>query len=368
MKTTLPRWLPVACALGLAGCQTDHAPVPAAPPRPTLAYAIGADVSFLRQAELRGTVFKDQGRPKPGLQIFRDHGYNWIRLRIFNAPTVLPNDLAYTIALARDARARGFKFLLDFHYSDTWADPAKQFLPQAWAGRTHAELLTLIHDYSRDTIRAFREAGVMPDMVQPGNEIIHGMLWPDGRLPENWDNFAGLLQAALAGIAAGTGDAPRPLIMIHIDRGGDRAGTQAFFDRLLAQGVDFDVIGQSYYPWWHGSLLDLRENLAFMAETYHKDIVVVETAYNWRPAEYRAGGAPFPETPEGQRDFLDEVNRTVLATPHHLGKGVFWWEPAVAPGSRGIGGRGMFDADGNALPVVSVFDKFTRGQPSKPPP
>ncbi len=364
MKSFPTATLLLPILIGLAGCETASVPRPTAQPAP--AYAIGADVSFLRQAEASGTVFKDQGEPKPGLRIFRDHGYNWIRLRIFNAPDQLPNDLAYTLALAREAKQLGFKFLLDFHYSDTWADPAKQFLPKMWEGKSHTELVTLIHDYTRDTIRAFREAGVMPDMVQPGNEIIHGLLWPDGRLPGQWDHLAALLQSAIAGVDAGRGNAPRPRIMIHIDRGGDRAGTQAFFDQCLARGVEFDVIGQSYYPWWHGSILDLRENLAFMAETYRKDIIVVETAYNWRPAEYKSGGAPFPETPEGQRDFLDEVNRAVLATPHGLGKGVFWWEPAVAPSP--IHSRGMFDRDGNALPVLSVFDKFTRGHPAKGPP
>ena len=350
----------------LSGCQNPPAPTPTIATRPALDYAIGADLSFLRQAEASGTVFKDQGRAKPGLQIFMDHGYNWVRLRIFNNPTELPNDLAYTLALARQAKQAGFKFLLDFHYSDTWADPDKQFLPKAWMGKTHAALGSLIFAYTRDTIRAFHDAGVMPDMVQPGNEVIGGMMWPDGHLPENWGNFAVLLKSAIAGIDAGRGDAARPLIMIHIDRGGDRRGTQAFFDQCIRYGVDFDVIGQSYYPWWHGSLLNLRQNLTFMAETYGKDIIVVECAYNWRPAEYKNGGAPFPETPEGQRDFLDEVNRTVLATPHGLGKGVFWWEPAVTPSARGISGRGMFDNEGNALPVISVFDRFTLGKPPKP--
>jgi len=359
---------PLAALLAFAGCQGDKVTSPAPASRPPLAYAIGADLSFLRQAEARGTVFKDQGVAKPGLQIFRDHGYNWIRLRLFHSPDRLPNDLAYTIALAREARQLGFRFLLDFHYSDTWADPAKQFLPKAWEGKSHAELVTLIHDYTRDTIRAFREAGAMPDMVQPGNEVIAGMMWPDGRLPGNWDNFAELVRSAIAGVEAGRGDAPRPLIMIHIDRGGDLPGTRAFFDRFNSYHIAYDVIGQSYYPWWHGSILDLRANLAFMADTYRKDIIVVEAAYNWRTAEYKEGGAPFPETPEGQREFLEEVHRAVLATPHGLGKGVFWWEPAVAPAARGISGRGMFDPEGNALPVISVFDRFTRGKPPKPRP
>ena len=169
-------------------------------------YAVGADVSFLRQAEERGTVFKDQGVAKPGLQIFKDHGYNWVRLRIFHTPTQLPNNLAYTLATAKEAKKLGFKFLLDFHYSDTWADPQKQFLPKAWEGKTHAELTQAVFEYTRDTVAAFREAGVLPDMVQPGNEISHGMLWPDGKLPGQWDNFAELLKAGIRGVDAGRGD------------------------------------------------------------------------------------------------------------------------------------------------------------------
>ncbi|OHB57481.1 MAG: arabinogalactan endo-1,4-beta-galactosidase [Planctomycetes bacterium RBG_13_44_8b] len=322
-----------------------------------LDYAIGADLSFLKQAEDRGTVFKDNNEVKPGLEIFRDHGYNWIRLRLFHTPTSLPNNLEYTIALAQEAKKLGYKFLLNYHYSDTWADPGKQYIPKAWEGKSHAELVQAVFEYTRDTIIAFRDANVMPDMVQNGNEIINGMLWPDGRLPSNWDNFAELVKAGIDGVDAGKGSAQRPLIMVHIDKGGNQKATKSFFDKFNSYGIDYDIIGQSYYPWWHGSLLDLRENLIFMANEYGKDIIIVEAAYNWRPAEYRKKAAPFPETPEGQRQFLDEVHRMVLSTPDNLGKGVFWWEPAVTGGLRS---RGMFDDDGNALPVITVFDKFTR--------
>ncbi len=326
-------------------------------------YAIGADLSFLLQAEQQGAVFKEEGKAKPALQIFRDHGYNWVRLRLFHTPTELPNNLTYTIALAREARRLGFKLLLDFHYSDTWADPARQTTPSAWAGKSHTALVKAIADYSRDAIAAMREAGAMPDMVQPGNEITVGMLWPDGRLPGHWPNFLDLLRAAIAGIKAGSEGATPPRIMIHIDRGGDRAATKAFFDRITAARIPFDVIGQSYYPWWHGSLRDLRDNLRFMAETYDKDIMVVEAAYNWRPTEYRDKEAPWPETPEGQREFLKAVNDAVLATPNHRGKGVFWWEPAVRGPLRS---RGFFDDEGNALPVITVFDSpALAGRPGK---
>ncbi|MEN6429061.1 MAG: glycosyl hydrolase 53 family protein [Phycisphaerales bacterium] len=320
-------------------------------------YAIGADLSFLRQAEQQGTVFRDEGQPRPGLQIFKDHGYNWIRLRLFHTPTRLPNNLEYTVALAKDAKKLGFKFLLNYHYSDTWADPGKQFIPKAWEGKSHEELVQAVYEYTQDTILAFRDANAMPDMVQIGNEISNGMLWPDGKLPDNWDNLADLLHAGIEGVEEGRGDAPRPLIMIHIDKGGDRRATKRFFDKWHSYGINYDVIGQSYYPWWHGSLLDLRENLIFMANEYKKDIILVEVAYNWRPAEYRSKPAPFPETPEGQRQFLDEVHRMVLATPNNRGKGVFWWEPAVQGGLRS---RGFFDDEGNSLPVITVFDRFMR--------
>ena len=156
-----------------------------------------------RRPRRSGIVFKDGGHAKPGLTIFKDHGYNWIRLRLFHTPTQLPNDLDYTIAAAKDAKQLGFKFLLDFHYSDTWADPAEAIPPKAWESLSHEELVQAVFDYTRDTIAAFREAGVQPDMVQIGNEVIGGMMWPDGRLPQNWDHFADLLKAGIRGVEAG---------------------------------------------------------------------------------------------------------------------------------------------------------------------
>lgn len=322
-------------------------------------YAIGADVSFLAAAEQHGAVFRENGTARPGLQILKDHAYNWIRLRVFHAPTDLPNSLDYTIALAKQAKQLGFKFLLDYHYADGWADPGKQPIPKAWQGMSHKQLVDAVFAYTRDTIAAFRDAGVLPDMVQIGNEITNGMLWPDGHLPENWDNFAQLIYAGVNGVDAGRGNGVRPKIMIHIDRGGDWKGTKAFLDRLNSYEIPYDVIGQSYYPWWHGSLNDLRHNLEFMAREYRKPIMVVETAYNWKPGNYLNRPAPFAESPEGQREFLDELNRVVMQTPDGLGAGVFWWEPAVEGPLRV---RGYFDDQGNALPVITVFDRLAHGK------
>ena len=320
-------------------------------------YAIGADLSFLKSAEDRGFQFKENDVPKPGLQIFREHGYNWIRLRLFHTPTELPNSLDYTIALAKKAKESGFRFLLDYHYSDTWADPGKQFIPKAWEKLSHADLVKAVFDYTRETMKSFREAGVLPDMVQIGNEVINGMLWPDGRLPENWNNFAELTQAGINGVFAGSENMTRPKIMIHIDQGGNIVKTKAFFDRLLSYRIEFDYIGQSYYPWWHGTLLDLRSNMFFTAKEYRKPIILVEVAYCSLPTEYKDKKAPFAETPEGQKEFLQEVNNIVLQTPDNLGAGIFWWEPATM-GGRST--RDFFDEKGNVLPVISVFDKYTR--------
>lgn len=320
-------------------------------------YAIGADLSFLKDAEDRGFSFMENGKEKPGIQIFRDHGYSWIRLRLFNNPKELPNNLEYTIALAKDAKTKGMKFLLDYHYSDTWADPQKQYTPGKWKDFSHDQLVKAVFNYTKETITAFREAGVMPDMVQIGNEVINGMLWPDGHLPENWDNFAGLIQAGINGVNAGSNSMKRPAIMIHIDQGGNREKTKYFFDKLVSYEIDFDYIGQSYYPWWHGSLLDLWDNLYFMATTYRKPIILVEVAYCASPTEYKEKPGPFPETPEGQRQFLEEVNSMVLSTPDNLGAGIFWWEPATYGGKST---RDFFDEKGNVLPVIEVFDKYVR--------
>jgi arabinogalactan endo-1,4-beta-galactosidase len=317
---------------------------------------IGADLSFMKQAEDNGFVFKENGQAKSAIRIFKDHGYNWIRLRLFHTPKFLPNNLEYIIAEAKEAKKNGFKFLLDIHYSDTWADPAKQFVPKAWEGMSHAELVQAVFEYTRNTIKSLRDSSAFPDIVQIGNEITNGMLWPDGKLPDNWDNFAELVQAGINGVHAGSENNPCPKIMIHIDQGGNKNNTKYFFDKLNSYRIQYDIIGQSYYPWWHGSLLDLRECLNFTANEYKKDIVIVETAYNWKPTEYKNKNAPFPESPEGQKEFLKEVNRIVMNVSNSRGIGVFWWEPAVAQRVS----RSFFDESGNVLPVITVFDKFTR--------
>lgn len=321
-----------------------------------ITYAVGADLSFLKWAEDRGVAFKDSGKVKPGLAIFRDHGYDWIRLRLFHSPDELPNDLEYTIALAQEAKERGYKFLLDYHYADSWADPGKQPIPAAWDTTNIEILVDSVYQYTRNTIEAFREAGVMPEMVQIGNEIRNGMLWPLGKLPENWDNFAKLVKAGIDGVDAGRAQAPRPLIMIHYDQGADAKGAKKFYDKFHSYNIPYDLIGLSYYPWWHGNLLQLRDNLLSLVDNYDKDIILVEVGY--RPHEYEDHPAPYPNNlPQGPRKaYLESVNETLLNISSRKIKGIFWWEPASRCG------RDFFDENCNALPVMNVFDKYKRGE------
>ena len=229
-----------------------------ASPAQAQSYAIGADVSFLAKCERDGMVFKEDGQPKDVLVMLREHQYNWVRLRLFHDPAAaadkLPNDLDYTLTLAKRAKSLGFHLLLDLHYSDSWADPGKQPTPEAWKKLKHKQLVEQVFTYTRDTISTFAREGVMPDMVQVGNEITNGMLWPDGKLPDNWDNFADLLKAGIRGVDAGRGAQPKPRIMIHIERSGDYDAAVWFFDNLIAHHVPFDVMGLSYYPRWHGGM------------------------------------------------------------------------------------------------------------------
>jgi arabinogalactan endo-1,4-beta-galactosidase len=351
-------------------------------------FMAGADISSLPVFEGNGAIYRDAGVAGDVIPMFRQHGVNWYRLRLFVDPTndddpatpgfqndaFVVQDLAYTIALAQRVKAAGGKLLLDFHYSDTWADPGKQYKPAAWAGLSTSALTTRVHDYTRDSILAFKNAGVLPEMVQIGNEISNGMIWNDGYLwtggsnNTGFNNLAALISAGINGANAGAGPGQEPQIMIHHDQGADWGATSYYFDRLLprlaANGTPADIIGYSYYPKWHydgpgdGDIDDLRTNLNNTANMYGKPVVVVETGF----ASRNANGEPtyeFPKTAAGQRQFLDAVVDAVQDVPNDRGLGAFWWYAEARP-SSGLsvweGGRyGLFDQNGNLLPAINAF-------------
>jgi len=331
----------------------------------------GGDISLLRAIEQAGGVWRQDGQRKDPLAIFRDAGCNTMRLRLFHTPNGrggVVNDLAYTKALGRRIKQAGFRLLLDFHYSDTWADPGHQTPPAAWKDLDPDALCRAVREYTRDAVRALSQAGARPDIVQLGNEIGHGMLWPTGRpgdSDEGWRRLADLVKAGIRGVREAEAGGPPIRIMVHHEAGGNPEKVRWFFDRLAELDVAFDLIGLSYYPWWHGTLQDLRETLGATARRYGKDIVLVETAYFYKPGRERGRTAPlreplpgYPASPAGQKAFLEEVLAIVRRTPGGHGRGVLWWAPEViAAGgrARGYQDRALFDADGNVLPALSAF-------------
>ncbi|HMP83712.1 MAG TPA: glycosyl hydrolase 53 family protein, partial [Verrucomicrobiota bacterium] len=213
-------------------------------------FIAGADMSHLAYFESIGITYRENGTPRDAFEILKDHGLNCVRLRLFTSspaqaaanPYNYINNTNYTIPLAIRAKNAGLKFMLDFHYSDTWADPGKQSLPLAWTNMTTAQLRTQIQQYSSNCIAAFKSAGAMPEYVQVGNEITQGMLWTNGFVSGNnnasWANLGNLLKSAIAGIKGAAGDTP-PKIILHIDRGGDWNTTRWWFDNITTQGVPY---------------------------------------------------------------------------------------------------------------------------------
>jgi arabinogalactan endo-1,4-beta-galactosidase len=346
----------------------------------------GADISFTLQEEAANTRYRDlRGRTRSVERILADSGANYVRLRVWTDPPAGYSTLGSALTLAKRAKHAGLKVLLDLHYSDFWADPGKQPTPKAWEGQDLPTLAETVRRYTQDAVAAFARQGTPVDMVQVGNEVTSGMLFPTGQLypenaPQQWPQFTTLLKAGIQGAHEGAPQRHQPRIMIHIDRGGDSGGSRWFFDHLLAEGVDFDVIGESYYPIWHGSLADLQANLNDLATRYNKDIVVVETAYPWTtqdgdgfPNLWDGSGPPgpngplpdqatYPPTVTGQAAFFEALRQILRDVPDGRGLGFFDWEPGWTPGVGWEPGAGnpndnltMFDFTGRALPSLRAF-------------
>jgi arabinogalactan endo-1,4-beta-galactosidase len=336
----------------------------------------GGDISTLSALEAAGRSFSDAAGIRPAEQILADHGWNWVRLRLWVDSPNQFNGLADVAAMARRAKQAHLRFLLCLHYSDFWADPAKQHIPAAWVGQDLPALAATVQDYTRTMLAALSAQGAAPDIVQIGNEVTAGMLWPHGQIDrdgqEHWAEFATLLKAGIAGAREAAPPGRGPALMVHIDRGGDAPGAQRFFDQILAQGVDFDWIGLSYYPFWHGTLDDLRRTLSTLATRYGKPLAVVETAYPWTLEDQ--DGYPnvvgpatelppdYPPTPAGQTRFLRDLLALIAQTPEGLGCGLVYWEPAWIPGVGWKPGAGnnwdnltVFDAQGRALESINCM-------------
>ncbi len=331
---------------------------------------LGADLSFLPQLQSLGAEYSVEGTPGEPLRMFADHGFSLVRLRLWHTPAEPWHGLDATVAHAVAAKAAGHRLMLDLHYSDTWADPGHQMKPAAWDALAFPALVDSVYGYTNAVIGRFRDAGVLPEYVQIGNEITSGMLWDDGHVggawetQQQWSQLGQLLSAGVSGVRDSLPEADWPEIVIHIDNGGNNTVCRWFFDRLVEQGVDFDVIGLSFYPWWHGTLTDLRANMHDLSERYGRRIMVVETAYPWTLEGDDSTGnfvdsaddllAGYDATPAGQEAFLEDLLAIVDGVPDGLGSGVVYWEPdyLTVPGGPGnpYENLTLFDFDGNALP------------------
>lgn len=330
---------------------------------------VGADVSSLAAVEHAGGVFSDALGTADALTILKRNGVTHVRLRLFHAPdttTERVNSLAYDLALARRARQQGLQVILDIHYSDDWADPGHQATPAAWIALGEQSLRDSVFAYTRDVVAAFRAAGATPDIIQLGNEVNGGMLWPSGhadKLDSEWAKFAALLTAGRDGARAALAGVSSVRFMHHV---ADARTVTWHMDHLLPH-LDWkpDLIGVSYYPFWHGDMTQFRASIGEIANRYAVPIVVAETAYPWTNQSFDRApdawhGTPEawmpPFTPQGQATFLAQLESAIRATPGGLGAGVVYWEPAWLPSARfgsPVDNLTLFDATGRALPGLA---------------
>lgn len=310
------------CSLLLSYCSSSQTPDPIPNPNPTPTYnfAKGADVGWLSQMEATGYRFYDaDGTEKNCLQLLKDRGMNTIRLRVFVNPS---NDRINghcskdeTVAMAVRAKNLGMRVMINFHYSDTWADPGHQNKPAAWVSHSFTTLLSDVYNHTFEVLTALKTAGVTPEWVQIGNEIPGGMLWPEG----NSTNFAQLAQLLNKGYDATKAIDPTIKVVVHIDQGNNNSRFRWFFDNARNNNVRYDVIGLSYYPYWLNSdytmtIADLQNNLNDMVSRYNKEVMVVEVGGDYTLVQ-------------NTKDMLTATINAVRNVPNQKGLGVIYWEP-----------------------------------------
>ena len=315
-------------------------------------FAKGADISWLPQMEATGYKFyNDAGVEQDCFQILKDHGINTIRLRTWVNPS---NDRASghcskdeTVAMAVRAQKWGMRVMIDFHYSDSWADPAKQKKPAAWEGHDFPQLLNDVYNYTFDVMSALKTAGVSPEWVQVGNEIPGGMIYPEG----NSSNFGQLVQLINKGYDAIKAVCPQSKVVLHVDQGNNNARFRWWFDNAKSKDAKYDVIGLSYYPYWLDgkpdytlSIDDLGNNLLDMVSRYGKEVMVVEV-----------GGEDV--NVQNTYDMLMAVQKKVKAVPDKKGLGIIYWEPEGAKSWSGYS-LSAWGADGRPTKAMDAFLDF----------
>ena len=310
-------------------------------------FAKGADVTWLPQMEATGYQFYDtDGTKKDALQLLKDRGMNTVRLRVFVNPSDDPRSghcsKEETVAFALRAQKMGFRIMIDFHYSDSWADPGKQNKPAAWKDLPFNQLAQALYDHTFDVMTALQKANVKTEWVQIGNEIPGGMLWPDGST-SNWKQLGILLNKGYDAVKAVDQSIK---VIVHLDEGDNIEKYRTFYDNATAQNVRYDVIGLSYYPFWvkkdyTETIANLEFNLNDLVKRYNKEVMVVEVG-----GEY--------DKVENTKALLEATIKAVRNVPNQKGLGVLYWEPQ---GEKSWSGYSLsaWLADGKPSPALDAF-------------
>lgn len=327
----------------------------------------GVDWSSLLVEEAAGKSYKNTaGTTQPLEEILKNSGVTTVRQRIWNNPSNGDYNLAYNLKLAARAKAEGLGIYLDFHFSDTWADPGDQTTPAAWVGYSVDELADAVENYTKSTMDSFQSAGIPLSLVSIGNEITAGMLWPTGEISKSGGsyNLATLLHAASAGIKAST-LTTKPKILIHLDNGWDWDTQEYWYDLVLGEGPftanDYDVQAVSYYPFYNAdaTLASLKSSLTDMVSKYGKEVMVVET--DWPQScpdpsySFPSDTTSIPFSAAGQTTWMKDV---ASAVEDAGGNGVFYWEPAWLDNAdlgSSCANNLMFSSNGEALSSMAVF-------------
>jgi arabinogalactan endo-1,4-beta-galactosidase len=367
---------------------------------------IGMDISTFKETEQLGGKFYENGKEAPLLDILKRHGVTSIRLRLWNDPFNEKGesygaggcDIESVLRMARYAVKNGMNWMLDFHYSDFWADPGKQPIPKAWQVFTLEQMEKAVYEYTKEILERCKKEALYPDYVQIGNEVTNGMLWPVGKVdydevtgePVSYCNMTRLLKA---GVTAAR-ESGNVKIIFHLERSGDNARYRQWFDAVTQAGVDYDIIGVSYYPRWHGSMQEVGHNLEDISTRYNKDVMIVETAYPFTDRHYadmpgvslaisdritlpEGGFSPYPHSVEGQSHFLRDLVKMVKSIKRC--KGLYYWEPAWLPADGSTwstksarkyineehkaegnewANHCLFDYEGNLLPTINELDEL----------
>ena len=362
---------------------------------------LGIDPSSYIELLEKGPVYTVGGEKVDPLSYFHDkNGVTVMRLRIWvdpydeNGAPYLggTNDLKKTLLLAHMGADRGYDLHLDFHFSDFWVDPAKQFIPKSWRGLSVEDMGKALKRHVLDTLHAFKKEHLPLKSVQIGNEITNGMLWPIAKIDhgspneESYDALVKFLQLGREGVKEVYPDAE---IMIHLERSFDQEVYREYFDALSKRGFEYDIIGLSYYPYWHHGFDEVFANIDMLQERYHKRIWIVETSYGWcadksYPNLEGQGPLvipgqeglyfPYPVTKEGQKDFVHDL---IALSKEHGVEAIVYWEPMWLPlpgiawasveGEKYIhetqkpiinewANQCLFDYDGEATPALFEYN------------